>query len=65
MSYPCIASRVELSVADGTYELHQVLDEDPTAELLQAGAEPVAKPAEGPQANLACEGKPRSITRFF
>ena len=65
MSYPCIASRVELSVADGTYELHQVLDEDPAAELLQAGAEPVAEPAEGPQANLACEGKPQSITRFF
>ena len=65
MSYPCIASRVEVNVADGTYELHQVFEEDATAELRQAIAEPVAKPVEDSPANLACEGKPRSITWFF
>jgi len=54
-----------VNVADGTYELHQVFEEDATAELRQAIAEPVAKPVEDSPANLACEGKPRSITWFF
>ena len=63
MSHPCIAFRVELNLADGTYELHLVPEDEVVAEQPPAGVEPVH--AEDQFATAPLEGKPRSITQFF
>ena len=57
MSYPCIAFRVELNLADGMYELHLVPEDEVVAELPTAGAE--AEHAEDSFASTPIEGKPR------
>ena len=60
---PCIAFPVELNLADGTYELHPVLEDEVVAELLPAGTE--AESTEDQFTSTPLEGKPRSITKSF
>ena len=56
--------RVELNLADGTYELHPAPEEDPAEELhpFEGELEPEQDP-EDPQAFP--EGKPRSINPYL
>jgi len=55
---------VELNIADGTYELHLVNEEDVAAELHHAEVEPEAEQPEDPLTFPEPEGKPRSINSY-
>ena len=63
--YHCIASRVELNVADGTYELHPTSEEEAVADLHHVGVEPMTEQVEYPFTNPKSEGKPRSINSYL
>ena len=55
--------RVELNLADGTYELHPVPEDGAVAEPPTAGAE--VEPSEDQFASTPLEGKPRSMNPTF
>ena len=65
MFNPCIAFRVELNLADGTYELHPAPEEDSAEDQLHPfeGEPESAQDPEDPQA--FSEGKPRCMNPLF
>ena len=65
MFNPALHFRVELNLADGTYELHPAPEEDPAEEQLYPG-EGEPEPAQDPEDPQAfSEGKPRCMNSLF